>query len=148
METIISPSAPGIAQKSFLPLGKKIAAKARPAGGALTTVTKMFIYKGQEVTYFQLDVSSKVAKDLENALTSYIKDPGHYSLLGQTCTSVAVNAMVVSGIKINGGPMMDPGSGHQIPGGTGMSPNELKEILNSPYNANLVDRKIKFVVGQ
>jgi RHS repeat-associated protein len=103
------------------------------------------IYEGQEVTYFQLNLTPEQQEKLKNILEDYRKNPGKYNLLGQQCTSVAIEALLESGVKIK---VPVPMEGNQLPSGTWMSPNNLKNILGAPINKELVSRSVRYIVGQ
>lgn len=103
-------------------------------------------YAGQEVTYYQLNLTPEQAKKLEKILMDIVKNPEEYKLLaGNQCTSVATNALLKAGVQIGTAPTIE---GNKLISGYGLSPNNLKIIFNTPINKNLITRSIKFIVGK
>jgi len=103
-------------------------------------------YAGQEVTYYQLNLTPEQAKKLEKILMDIVKNPEEYKLLaGNQCTSVATNALLKAGVQIGTAPTIE---GNKLTSGYGLSPNNLKIIFNTPINKNLITRSIKFIVGK
>jgi len=105
------------------------------------------LYAGQEVTYYQLNLTPEQMKKLNAILQEIAKNPGSYNLFHNQCTSVAINSLLGAGVKIYGqrneflGPA-EMGNGNLV------SPSNLQSILQSPYNKALVSKIVKFVVGQ
>ncbi|MFN4316140.1 MAG: DUF6443 domain-containing protein [Chitinophagaceae bacterium] len=106
------------------------------------------IYKGQEVTYYQLNMTPEQMRKLQEILIEYTNNPGTYRLTGQQCTSVAIAALAKAGVTIYG-PMNDwPGPIKYDGAGGPVSPSSFAKILKWHYNKELVSRIVKFTVGQ
>jgi len=60
------------------------------------------IYKGQEVTYYQLNMTPEQMKKLQDVLIEYTSNPGIYSLAKNQCTSIAINALIKADVTIYG----------------------------------------------
>ncbi len=102
-------------------------------------------YMTQEILAFQLRLTPAQIKKLQNILKEIKANPGNYWLTGRQCTSVAAGAILRSGVVIGA---QNPLEGMRLNGVGGMSPNEFKNVLNTPINKDLVERVLKFVVGQ
>lgn len=65
--------------------------------------TKEFsqLYNGQAITSFDIELTRKQAASLQANLDKIASNPGTYSLRGNNCTSVAVTALINSGVTIN-----------------------------------------------
>lgn len=127
-----------------------------PTGGLLGSPGNMHrdslpqfntIYRGQEVTYFQLNLTTEQIKKLKEILEDIRNNPGNYSLLDQQCTSVAIDALVKAGVKIDG---TDNFTGYPttLKSGVAKSPKSFQIDLERSGNKQLVTRIIKFIVGQ
>jgi hypothetical protein len=101
-------------------------------------------YEWQDVTAFSLNLTEGQQAKLLQQLNKYVTEPGTYSLAGRNCTSVAVDAMYHSGIKI-GGVITERGYGLQS--GYLISPSNLSGILSSPANRELITKITRFTVG-
>jgi RHS repeat-associated protein len=102
-------------------------------------------YLTQEITAFQLRLTPEQIKKLHDVLKEIEANPGSYWLTGKQCTSVAAGALLRSGVVIGA---QNPLEGMRLNAVGGMSPNTFKTVLNTPINKDLVERVIKFVVGQ
>jgi hypothetical protein len=105
-------------------------------------------YKDDIITYFQLKLTPEQIEKLQEILKEYVDDPGHYSLAGSQCTSVAVNALLGAGVKIQ-----EFHNNHGDPGPSpvsslGISPSSLNSVLRQDVNKIIVTRVIRFVVGK
>lgn len=59
------------------------------------------IYAGQTIASHGITLTVKQLEKLESTLKKYIKDPGTYSLVWNTCTSVvALSSLLSSGVNI------------------------------------------------
>ncbi len=103
------------------------------------------LYAGQEVTYFQLNLTPEQIDKLKSTLLDIADNPGRYNLLGNQCTSVAANSLLSAGVKIGIPSAVDA---NQLPSGNWLSPSDFKTILGSNMNRELITRIVKFVVGQ
>lgn len=107
-----------------------------------------FNYSGQEVTYFQLNLTTKQIKELQAILEEYRKNPGNYNMLGRQCTTVAANSLMKAGVTFK-----FPGSGTSeflppnVNEGDFMSPSDFKMVLSATENKSLITRAVKFIVG-
>jgi len=82
------------------------------------------MYAGQTITSYQINLTEKQLKTLESSLKRYIKDPGTYSLLWNTCTSVALAGLLGSGVDLK-----SPGSSNRVSNALLSSPAGLAIVL-------------------
>lgn len=110
-------------------------------------------YQGKIITSCKISLTQKQLDAIETTLNDYIKDPGTYSLLGQNCTTVALNALVINGIQLKA--KMAVGAGGRIPivryesigGNIGVySPSRLADVLQSSINQSTVSDIKRFKV--
>ncbi len=101
------------------------------------------IYNGQEVTYFQLNLTSEQIQKLKEILEDVKNNPGNYNLLDQQCTSVAVRSLYQAGAPLTAHSKFQA---IQNISGVGISPNDLRAKLST--EKTLVTRIVKFIVGQ
>ena len=101
------------------------------------------IYHGQEVTYFQLNLTPEQTKKLKEILEDVRNNPGSYNLLDQQCTSVAIRSLYQAGAPLTAHSKLQA---IQNISGVGISPNDLKAKLHT--EKKLVTRIVKFIVGQ
>jgi hypothetical protein len=109
------------------------------------------LYNGQAITSFDIELSNKQAKSLQANLDNIANNPGTYSLRGNNCTSVAINALINSGVKINapinqGDRPIWTGKIAPLKNGFGQSPAGLRTILEMPSNTATFYYKTRFFV--
>ena len=80
-------------------------------------------YGGQGITSFDINMTYTQMIDLEKGLQGYSSIPGKYSLVGNTCTSVAINELTRVGVSII--TLTTDGAYRPVPirNGIGFSPN-------------------------
>ena len=102
-------------------------------------------YSIDGITDFTLEVTESQSKKIEANLKARISKPGTYSLFGDQCTSVAVGALIKSGVNLMqlypGGAMSTPVYS-KLRSGQHMSPGALKVLLNRKPNSNIVTNSL------
>ena len=93
-------------------------------------------------------------KEIEKTLQKYIKDPGTYSLLGNNCTTVALQALIENGIKIKEKTPAVQGSRFpnlvlgNITNTSGFSPSRLSSVLGLSENSGIISNIKRFRIAQ
>jgi len=104
-------------------------------------------YAGSTITSYELKITKTQLNNVKRIIDNYIKDPGTYSLLGQTCTSVALGTLLGAHI-----PLHKPGSaiGNSGPDSITNSlwyfPSGLADILKAACNSDIVSKSTTFTV--
>ena len=93
-------------------------------------------YQSDDVNMFNLKISDAQVIGLQSNLNNYVQDPGTYSLLGNTCVSVAIQCFNDVGVTIRYPNTVSSGPAPMY--GFLVTPNELFVSLCSPSNRKLV----------
>ncbi len=99
-------------------------------------------YIGDEITSFELNVSSEQKHALLNALKNIEKNPGTYNLRKRQCTSVACEAINKAGINIKKLTL------HAERTGIIYTPASMEGHLKWKGNRSIVKSKRTFIVGE
>ena len=107
-------------------------------------------YRGDKITSYQIKMTDRQVTSLKNYLINVTKHPGTYSLVGLTCTSVAIQALTKNGINIIKSTSVSRFDGdtsiYKLSNGYGVSPNALKSILDNGLNSGTFYNKKYYTI--
>jgi len=111
-------------------------------------------YSGNAVTSFDVKISNSQAGDLLKILNTVAQSPGIYSLAGNNCTSVAINALIGAGVHINSfGPIKVMAGGNNtifgivpLQNGYGFSPSGFMNTIQQYGNQEIFYNPTHFYV--